>query len=130
MISSESAWKRVGVTMFAGAVYDLVFALAMLLFTEPAAALLRLELPEDLTYLRFNGVFLLMLTGMYLFAARSPRRYEGVVVVAIVGRFLGFLFLASVWFEGRVTTFLLLALADLAFSLVHAIALSTARRCA
>ena len=127
-MTQERAWQRVGWTMMAGAIYDFVFAVAILFFTAPSAALLRLDLPEDTTYLRFNGVFLLMLTGMYLFAAHAPRRYKGVVAVAIVGRLIGFIYLGSVWFEGRVTTFLLLAFADLAFSLVHATALSAARR--
>jgi hypothetical protein len=113
--------------MALAAVYDLVFAIAILFLTGPAARLLRLSLPDDPVYLRFNGVFLLMLAGMYALAASQPRRYRGIVSVAVIGRFAGFVYLAGVWFAGAPATFLGLALADLMFSVWHAAALIHAR---
>ena len=85
-------------------------------------------LPEDLVYLRFNGIFLLMLGGIYLLPTWQPQRYRGVVAVAVIGRFLGFVYLGSVWFSGGASTFLWLGFADLAFSLLHATLLNRARR--
>ena len=108
-------------------VYDLVFALAVLFYTVPAARLLRLPLPDDLVYLRFNGVFLLMLAGMYVLPAMHPRRYRGIVSVAVIGRFAGFVYLGGVWYSGAAATFLGLAFADLFFSVLHAVLLVRAR---
>ena len=81
------AWRWVGRSMLWAAIYDFLFAISILFFTAPAAALLRLELPEDLVYLRFNGIFLLMLGGMYLLPTWQPKRYRGVVAIAVIGRF-------------------------------------------
>lgn len=114
--------------MAAGAVYDLVFAGAILFATAPAAAILGLEVPEDPVYLRLNGVFLVLLAGLYFLPALDPRRYRGVVLVAACGRTLGFLYLALVWWQGRPRAFLLLALADLAFAAAHAVLLLRAAR--
>ena len=108
-------------------VYDFVFAIAILFFTVPAARLLRLALPDDLVYMRFNGVFLLMLAGMYALAAMDPRRYRGIVSVAVIGRLAGFVYLGGVWYGGGVATFLGLALADLFFSALHAVLLLRTR---
>lgn len=113
--------------MALGAVYDAVFAVAILFFTAPAAELLRLELPDDPVYLRFNGIFLLMLAAMYLLAAARPQRYRGIVVVAAVGRFAGFIYLGSVWVGGGAAAFLGLAAADLFFAILHAVLLHRAR---
>ena len=68
----NSRWPWVARSMAAGAVYDLVFAVSIVFFTVPAAGLLGLELPENLIYLRFNGIFLVLAAGMYVLAAVSP----------------------------------------------------------
>ncbi len=120
-------WRHVGISMGLAAIYDLVFAVAILFFTAPAARLLRLQLPGDPVYLRFNGVFLLMLAGMYALAAAQPVRYRGIVTIAIVGRLAGFVYLGGVWYAGAAATFLGLALADLFFSALHAVLLLRAR---
>jgi len=123
----DPRWKRVAQSMLLASVYDFAFALAILFFTAPAAGLLKLELPDDLVYLRFNGVFLLMLGGMYLLPAFQPRRYRGVVTIAAIGRFAGFVYLGWVWAAGGAPTFAALALADLFFSVLHAVLLVRAR---
>ena len=73
-------------------------------------------------------LFLLLVAGSYLLAARWPRRYEGVVWVAIGGRFLGFLYLGGVWLGGAETAFVVLAGGDLFFSVLHLSLLLPARR--
>ncbi len=120
-------WRAVAWSMGAGAAYDLLFALAILFFTRPAAALLGLDLPDDPVYLRLNGIFLILLAGLYLLPAISPARYQGVVVVGSIGRLLGFVYLGLVWRSGGGQAFGGLALADLAFAVIHVILLVRAR---
>ena len=92
----DPRWRHVARSMALAALYDFAFAVAILFFTAPASRLLGLALPDDLVYLRFNGVFLLMLAGMYALPAMHPRRYRGVVSVAVIGRFAGFVYLGGV----------------------------------
>ena len=114
--------------MGAGALYDLAFAAAILFFPVPAARLLGLALPADPVYLRLNGVFLVLLAALYLLAFLEPRRYLGVVVVAIGGRILGAVYLAWVWAGAGPIAFAGLAGGDLFFALLHAFLLRAARR--
>ena len=125
--TTEARWSWVARSMALAAAYDLSFAVAILFFTAPAARLLRLALPDDLVYLRFNGVFLLMLAGMYVLPALQPQRYRGIVSVAVIGRFLGFVYLGWVAWSGGAPTFWGLALTDLFFSILHAVLLIRAR---
>ena len=105
--------------MACGAAYDLAFAVAILAFPAPAAALLGLELPADPVYLRLNGVFLILLAALYTLPAFAPRRYSGVVAVAVAGRALGFMFFPATWRAGAPPVFLYLGLGDLLFAAVH-----------
>lgn len=127
-VQREAAWRWVGRSMAAGAAYDLLFALAILFAHRQAAGLMGLPLPDDPVYLRFIGVFLLLLAGLYALPAVSPRRYQGVVAVASAGRLAGFFYMAGVWWTGHPAAFLWLALGDLAFSALHAVLLLRARR--
>lgn len=107
-----------------GALYDALFGLALLAWPAAAAAGLRVPLPGDELYLRFIGVFLMILALMYALPARDPDRYRGVAAVAVVGRLLGCFFLAgAVLLYARPPVFLLLAGADGAFALLHAVGL-------
>lgn len=124
----SSRWKAVAIGMIAGATYDAMFGLGVLVALGPCARLLGLEIPADPVYVRLVGVLLLLLAGMYLLPATDPVRYRGVVAVAIIGRFGGFLFLAAAWVAGRPVAFLGLALGDLAFSVIHAVTLRRAIR--
>ena len=116
----QGSWKAVGLSMACGAAYDLCFAVAILFFAAPAAALLGLAVPADPLYLRLNGIFLLLLAGLYSLPAVAPRRYSGVVVVAVAGRTLGFLFFAWSWKTGAAPVFLALGTLDLLFAVLHA----------
>ena len=116
------SWRTVGIAMAVGSIYDLVFAVAILGFTRPAAAILGLEVPADPVYLHLNGVFLLVLAALYAAAARAPERYRAVAPISAGGRTLGFALFASVWSGGRPATFLLLGVADLAIGVVTILA--------
>jgi len=115
-------WRTVGIVLALGAGYDLVFGVAILGFTNAAAAILGLRVPEDPVYLYLNGVFLLVLAGIYAAAAREPERYRAIAPVSAGGRTLGFLLLAWAWADGRPATFLALGLADLALAAMTVIA--------
>jgi len=128
MRETAAPWRRLARSMLAGALYDLGFASAILLIPGTAAGWLGLKLPADPVYLQLNGVLLVLLGAAYLLPAGDPRRYEGVIHVAIGGRFLGFLYFLKVFWSGGVGTFLLLGLGDLAFSLLHAVLWLSARK--
>lgn len=121
-------FRAVGISMAAGAAYDWAFALAILAFPGLSARWLGLALPPDPVYLNLNAVFLLLLGGIYLVAARDPEGHQGVVAVAAAGRLLGAAYLAGVWAQGRPAAFLGLGIGDLAFAAAHAILLWRARR--
>ena len=118
----------VGIVLAAGAAYDLVFGVAILGFTRPAAAFLGLLVPGDPVYLYLNGVFLLLLAGVYAAAAREPERYRAVAPISAGGRSLGFLLFLWAWAGGRPSIFLTLGLADLAIAVATLLAWRRAAR--
>jgi hypothetical protein len=109
-------WRAVAIVLALGAVYDLVFAIAILGFTRGAASMLSLPLPGDPVYLYLNGVFLVILAGLYAAVARQPQRYGALVPIFAGGRALGSLLFLWAWEGGRPSIFLALGLADLAFA--------------
>ena len=52
----KTAWRWVAISMAVGAVYDFVFAVAMLLFHRGAASLMGIVPPEDVPHLKELGV--------------------------------------------------------------------------
>jgi hypothetical protein len=106
-------WRTVGIALALGSVYDLVFGVAILGFTRPAASILGLPVPGDPVYLYLNGVLLVLLAGVYAAAAREPERYRAVAPLSAGGRTIGFLLFAWAWAGGRPAAFLVLGLADL-----------------
>jgi hypothetical protein len=121
-------WRPLALSMAIGAAYDAAFGVAIMLFLEPAGALLRLEVPDDRFYVRLNGLFLLMLAAVYGAAARHPARYRAVVWTAIVGRSAGFAYFAGEGLSAGVPTFVVLGVADLAFALAHLVLIRRADR--
>ncbi|MBW8876310.1 MAG: hypothetical protein JF614_15190 [Acidobacteria bacterium] len=111
-------------SLVAGALYDLAFAVLMVAAPQVPARILKLPLPplpEGRFYLWIMAVFLLMLAALYLAAARDPRRYSAIIAVAIGGRALGAAALAAAALTGSGLGGLVpLAVADLAFSILHA----------
>lgn len=108
-------------SLVAGALYDYFFAALMVVRPETATEWFGLPLPGPAFYLTLLAVLLAMLGTLYLAAAQDPRRYSAIVVVAIAGRFLGFLALAAAARRSPELAGLWpLAAADLGFALAHA----------
>lgn len=110
------------VSLVLGAAWDAVFALLLGFAAEPAARVFGLPLPplpEGAFYLWVLGVLLLMLAALYVIAARDPRRYSGILAVAIGGRVLGGLVMFLAAARG-VPGLYPMAAADLAFGISHA----------
>ena len=121
------AHKRLRVSLIAGSSYDFAFAIVNLIVPSVGAHALGIALPHDELYLRFTGVFLIILALFYLLPAIHPGRYLGNVSVAIIGRTLGAIFLfAAVIGWSRPVIFLLLGAGDLFFALLHAVFLARA----
>ncbi|MEM1203356.1 MAG: hypothetical protein AAGN66_09035 [Acidobacteriota bacterium] len=113
-------WLKIG--LVAGAIYDFVFAALMLLAPELPERLLGLRPPGDAYFLWLNAVFLTMLGCFYLYAAYDPLTYRGNVVVAIVGRFAGFVAMAwAAYSDPSLKGLYPLAFGDLFFSVAHGV---------
>ena len=112
-MKQRGRWRTVGIVLAFGAAYDFVFGAAILGFTRPAASILGLQVPSDPVYLYLNGVFLVLLAGLYAAAAREPERYRAIAPISAGGRTLGFLLFLWAWAGGRSSIFLALGLADL-----------------
>ena len=111
-------------SLVAGAVYDLGFAVLMVVAPQVPARVFDLPLPplpRGAFYLWILAVLLTMLAGLYLAAAYDPRRYSAIIAVAIVGRALGaFVFVVAALRGPDLRGLIPLAATDLAFSAVHA----------
>lgn len=111
-------------SLAAGAVYDFAFAVLMVAAPQVPARMLDLPLPplpEGRFYLWILATLLTMLAGLYLAAARDPRRYSAIIGIAIGGRALGALAFTLAAVTGNGLGGLIpLAVADLTFSAVHA----------
>ena len=105
----------------AGAFYDFAFAAVMLVAPGLAAGLLGLRQPADSYFLWLIAIFLCMLGSSYLFAAYDPRAYSGIIWIAIVGRFFGFVaMVVAARLDPTLGGLYYLAFADLLFAAVHA----------
>jgi hypothetical protein len=123
-VTTGTFLKIVRVTMLMGAVYDLAFALPILVAPERLAALLGLPMPEQEIYLRFSSVFLAGLAVFYLMPVLHPGRYLGNVVAAWVVRTLGAVFLATAVLQyHQPRPFLLLGAGDLLLAGLHYLSL-------
>jgi len=124
----HDAFRPLGISMALGAVYDAAFGVAILAFLAPSAALLGLEVPADPLYLRLDGIFLLILAGIYAAVARDPARHVAIVRVAIAGRTAGFAYFVWARSAGGAPVLTWLAIGDLAFAVAHAALLVGASR--
>ncbi|MGH9868909.1 MAG: hypothetical protein ACREAA_12185 [Candidatus Polarisedimenticolia bacterium] len=116
----DLAHRRLRISMAAGALYDLTFAVVNLGFPQVGSMFLEIPLPEQQVYLRMTGVFLLVLGLFYMLPVIHPGHYLGNVVVAILARTAGAIFLcaAALWF-GQPVAFLALGVVDLVFAVIH-----------
>ncbi|HVR97303.1 MAG TPA: hypothetical protein VMW27_11860 [Thermoanaerobaculia bacterium] len=117
--------KLLSGSLVLGALYDLAYAVVMLAAPEVPARAFDLPLPplpEGAFYLWILAVLLAMLGALYLVAARDPRRYSGIIAVAIGGRLLGGLVLLAAALRAPGLPGLYpMAAADLAFGIAHAV---------
>ncbi len=115
-------WLRLlRLSLVVGALYDVAFAAMMVLAPQVPGRWLELPLPGERFYLWIMAVFLLMLATLYLLAVRDPRRYSGVIAVAIVGRTAGALaFALAAWLQPELWGLWPLAVADFLFAVAHA----------
>ena len=105
-----------------GALYDLVFAVLMVTAPGVLADLFALPLPGAAFYLWLLALLLTMLAALYLIAARDPRRYSGIIGVAVVGRFAGaVVFALAATREPAWAGLWSAAAADAVFGLAHAL---------
>ena len=116
-MAGDERWRKVGIVLAVGAAYDLVFGVAILGFTRPAAAVLGLRIPDDPVYLYLNGVFLVLLAAIYAAAAQEPKRYGAVAPISAGGRVVGFGLFLWAWADGRPSSFLAIGLTDLGLAL-------------
>jgi hypothetical protein len=118
--------KLLRASLVAGALYDLGFAALMVAAPGVPARMLGLPLPplpRSAFYLWILATLLAMLAMLYLAAAHDPRRYSAIIAVAIGGRVVGAIALATAALLGPDLRGLLpLAGADFAFGAVHAAA--------
>ena len=129
MIRRYTYLRALRVSLVAGAFYDLVFAGLMTMAPGPASRALGLPLPAERYTTDLLAILLAMLACLYLLAAREPRRYAGVVVVAIGGRALGAAaFALAAWNRPDLGALWGLAGADLAFALAHLLTWMPLRR--
>ena len=109
-------------SLVAGALYDVFFAVIMVAAPRLPEHLLGLPQPGERFYLWLIAVLLVMLATCYLLAAYDPVSYRGNIVIAIVGRATGGLALLFATLYGRpdLEGLLPLGVADLAFAALHA----------
>lgn len=111
-------------SLVAGALYDLGFAVLMVLAPRTPARLFHLPLPplpEGAFYLWIMATLLTMLALLYLAAAQDPRRYSAVIAVAIGGRTVGAAAFAIAGLATGLSGLYLLGATDLLFALAHAV---------
>lgn len=108
--------------MLWGGIYDLLFGLPILLMPKQMGDILQINCPENLFYVRFCGLFLLILAVGYLLAWRDINKNLGIARMMVVSRSLGLIFMLgfSIW-GGMGLTFLLLAVGDLIFAFMHSV---------
>ena len=109
-------------SLWLGALYDGVFALAMLVAPGLPARLLHLPLPGEPFYLWLIAILLLMLGALYVVAATDPRRYDAIVAVAIAGRLAGAVaFAAAALAKPALGGLWVCCAGDAAFGLAHGV---------
>ena len=114
--------KLLRASLVLGALYDVAFAVLMVVAPGVLASAFGLPLPGPRFYLWLIAVLLVMLAALYVEAARDPRRYSAIIRVAIGGRLLGALALGTAAVLGPSLAGLWpAAAADAAFGLAHAL---------
>jgi hypothetical protein len=105
-----------------GGFFNLLLGALLGLTPDVAVAILRVATPDPGFYLQMLATLAALLGCYYLLAASDVRRYSGIVVLAISGRFLAGLVLLFAAAGGPDLAGLrFLAAADFLFGTVHAV---------
>jgi len=107
-------------SMLWGGVYDAIFGLPILLIPSQTGAFINIACPANPFYVRFCGLFLLILALGYFIAWRNIEGNLGLVRMMIVSRSMGFIFMGGFAIFGALgKTFIALAVGDFLFALLH-----------
>ncbi len=124
-------WQRI--FLLVGAFYDGIFGVLVYFAPKATVEFFRLVVPEggrvDLVWLQLVGIFLIILSLLYLLAARNPSRYLGIVLVCVVGKIWSVGFYCYYCFVlGAPLGFMFYAVLDLAFFFLHIWAMGPDRK--
>ncbi len=109
-------------SMLLGGAYDILFGFLILFIPGMLAGIIQLEMPREEAYLRLNGLFLLIIGSLYILYWLDSKNRKPIPIIAIAARFAGLIFFGAAWlFYAYPFTFLLLALADGTWGLIHTI---------
>lgn len=104
----------------AGAVYDALFALLLVVFPAQVAGAFRLPLPGERFYLWLIAVFLLSLGAFYILVARNPAGRRDFLRLAIAIRLAGAVVIAAAsWGRPDLRGLWAIAAGDLLFGAAH-----------
>lgn len=121
-------WLRI--SLAAGAVYDALFGLILLVMPHQLSEILGVPLPEEGFYLWLIALLLGLLAGFYLLPVYDPVAYVGNILLAILGRAAGAVVLALAALVGGegLHGLYLAALAEALFALAHGVLWWAGRR--
>ena len=121
-------WLRISLAV--GAVYDGLFALALVVAPLLVAEGLGIPLPDERFYLWLIALLLGLLACFYLLPVYDPVAYAGNIALAILGRTAGMAVLALAAYTGKeaLAGLYLAAAAEGLFAVVHGMLWWSGRR--
>lgn len=122
--------KWFGRVVWLGIVVNMFFVIPLCFFPEQLLALLNMQIPVPIIWVRAAGLLLLEISILYIPGAIDPYRYKATAWMSVLvtrGGGASF-FIVAVLFFGQELGFLTIALVDLLFGLVEGILLFLAMR--
>ena len=108
--------------LIAGALFDLVFGIAILACWRKVLELLCIPPPDNPSYLFLAAVFTITVAFVYLVAAAAPYRYHANITIASLSRLgSGALIAFLVWRALLPRHIVVLAIAELILAVLHCI---------
>jgi hypothetical protein len=113
-----------------GILANLLFVIPCCFFPETLLALLKMQIPVPIIWVRAAGLLLLEISILYIPGALDPYRYQATAWMSVVVTRGGgsTFFLVAVLFFGQDLGFLTIALVDLVFGVTEGILLFLAMR--
>lgn len=120
MLKQSRSSRALSHSLYAGALYDAIFAFLLVAFPAQVGSAFRLPLPGERFYLWLIAFFLLTLAAFYLLVGRDPGRHRDFLRLAIAARLAGGAVIgAAVLGRPDLVGLLAVAAGDLAFGLAH-----------